>query len=157
LCLAGPAAAADGWPVPRGPSREPAPYAYDAARWKTVPRAFLEDATACTLYSGTSHLVEADGTIETTVHDVTRLNSRKAVEKLGESRNITFDPAFEKLTLNVARIHKAGGRVVEVKPRHVHLRDVGTDYQVYDPEKQLVVSFPSLEVGDVIEVKWTTR
>src|SRR5262249_34716495 len=48
-------------------------------------------------------------------------------------------------------------RVVDVEPRHVHLRDVSTDYQVYDHEKQLIISFPSLEVGDVIEVKWTVR
>ncbi len=49
------------------------------------------------------------------------------------------------------------GKVVEVEPRHVHLRDVGTDYQVYDPEKQLIISFPGLEAGDTIDVKWTTR
>ena len=54
--------------------------------------------------------------------------------------------------LNEARIHKADGKVVRVLPRHVHLRDVGTDYQSYDPEKQLIITFPSLEVGDTIEV-----
>ncbi|MFN4260571.1 MAG: DUF3857 domain-containing protein, partial [Gemmataceae bacterium] len=32
-----------------------------------------------------------------------------------------------------------------------------TDYQVYTPGKELVISFPSLEVGDVLDVKWTTR
>src|SRR5438094_8191137 len=32
-----------------------------------------------------------------------------------------------------------------------------TDYLVYDHEKQVIVSFPKLEVGDVIEVKWTAR
>src|SRR5208283_5319525 len=37
------------------------------------------------------------------------------------------------------------------------LRDVQTDYQVYDSSKELIISFPGLEVGDVIEVKWTTR
>ena len=157
LCLAVAASRADDWPVKRGPSREPAPYRYDATRWKQVPRAFLDDATSCTLYSASTYLVEADGTIETIIHDVTRLNSRKSIEKLGEYHNITFDPAFEKLTLNVARVHKAGGKVLDVSGRHVHLRDVATDYQVYDPEKQVIISFPSLEVGDVIEVKWTVR
>jgi tetratricopeptide (TPR) repeat protein len=156
LCLADSARAAD-WPVPRGPSHEPAPYRYDAARWKKVPPSFLDDATACTLYSSSSYLVEADGTIETIVHDITRLNSRKGIDKLGEYRNISFDPAFEKLTLNVARVHKANGKIIDVRPRDLQLRDVATDYQVYDPEKQLIISFPSLEVGDVIEVKWTTR
>ena len=156
LWLADGAWAAD-WPVPRGPSREPVPYRYDAARSKTVPRAFLDDANACTLYASSSYLIEADGTVEAIVHDVTRLNSRKGIDKFGEYRNITFDPSFEKLTLNVARVHKANGKTIDVRPHDLQLRDVATDYQVYDPEKQLIISFPTLEVSDVIEVKWTTR
>ena len=48
-------------------------------------------------------------------------------------------------------------RTVEVEPRHVQLRDQVTDYQVYDRDKQLVISFPGLEVGDAIEVRWTVR
>jgi tetratricopeptide (TPR) repeat protein len=122
-----------------------------------VPREFLEDAAACVLYAGNTHLVEPDGTVETITHDVTRLNGRKGIEKVGEYRNIVFTPSYQKLTLNEARIHKADGRVVAVEPRHVQLRDVGTDYQVYDRDKQLIISFPSLEVGDTIEVKWTVR
>ena len=39
----------------------------------------------------------------------------------------------------------------------MQLRDVATDYQVYDHEKQLIISFPNLEVGDTFEVKWTVR
>ena len=82
LVLVG-AARADDWPVPRGASREPAPFRYDPAAWKQVRRDFLDDATACVLYAATTHLVDADSTVETIVHDVTRLNSRKAVEKSG--------------------------------------------------------------------------
>ena len=149
--------AAEGWPVARGPSHEPDPYRYDSEKPQAVPRAFLDDAAACVLYAGNSYLVEADGTVETVTHEVTRLNGRKAVEKLGEYHNITFEPSYQKLTLNVARLHKAGGRVVEVDARHIQLRDVSTDYQVYDHEKQLIISFPSLEVGDTLEVKWTLR
>jgi tetratricopeptide (TPR) repeat protein len=145
------------WPVPLGPSREPAPFHYDRAAWKAVPRDFLDDAPACTLYAATTHLVEADGTVETTSHEVTRFNSRKAVEKLGEYKNIVYTPAYQKLTLHEARIHKADGRTVAVEPRHVQLRDLATDYQVYDRDKQLIISFPTLEAGDVIEVKWTVR
>ncbi len=156
LLAARPAPAAD-WPVARGPSREPASYHYDPAQWKQVPKAFLDDAPACTLYSGATYLVDADGTTETIIHDVTRFNGRKGIDKLGEYRNITYDPSFQKLTLNAARIHKADGRVVEVEARSAQLRDLSTDYQVYDPEKQLIISFPDLEVGDTIEVKWTVR
>jgi tetratricopeptide (TPR) repeat protein len=151
------AQAADEWPVPRGPSREPVPYHFDPGQVKDLPRDFLDDAAACVLYSCNTYLVEADGTIEAITHEVTRLNGRKGVEKLGEYKNIVYDPSFQQLTLNVARVHKAGGKTLDVEPRHVQLRDVSTDYQVYDHEKQLIISFPSLEVGDTIEVKWTLR
>lgn len=152
-----PLAAAQTWPISRGPSREPVPYTFDRASVKKVPRAFLDNSVAVILYAATSHTVEKDGTVETTTHEVTRLGGRKAVEKLGESRSITWTPSHQKPTLNLARIHKPDGTVVEVQPRHVHLRDVATDYQVYDPEKQLIITFPGLEVGDVLEVKWTVR
>jgi tetratricopeptide (TPR) repeat protein len=150
------ARAAD-WPVPREPANDPFAYRYDPAAWKRVPKDFLEDAPACVLYSENTYLVEADGTTETIVHDITRFNGRKGIDKLGEYRNIVYDPTYQKLTLNEARIHKADGRVVPIEPRHVQLRDLSTDYQVYDHDKQLIISFPNLEVGDVIEVKWTVR
>jgi tetratricopeptide (TPR) repeat protein len=150
------APAAD-WPVPRGPSHEPEPYRYDPADAKRLPRAFLEDAPACILYSGSSYLVEGDGTIETITHEITRFSGRKGIDKLGEYRNITYNPSYQTLTLNEARVHKADGRVVAIEPRHVQLRDLSTDYLIYDRDKQLVISFPNLEVGDTIEVKWATR
>ena len=68
-----------------------------------------------------------------------------------------YTPAYQKLTLNEARVHKADGRIIDVEPRHAQLRDLVTDYQVYDRDKQLIISFPTLETGDVIEVKWTVR
>jgi tetratricopeptide (TPR) repeat protein/transglutaminase-like putative cysteine protease len=152
-----PAARAADWPVPRGTSHEPSPYHYDPATWKQVPRDFLDDAPVCILYAGTTYLVEPDGTTETIVHDVTRFNSRKGIDKLGEYRNVSYDPTYQKLTLNEALLHKADGRTVPVDPRFAQLRDLGTDYQVYDHEKQLIISFPTLEVGDTIEVKWSVR
>src|SRR5207253_4567881 len=97
------------------------------------------------------------GTVEAISHEVTRLNSRKGIEKLGEYRSITFDPTYEKLTLNEARIIKVDGTIVPIEPKHVQLRDVATDFQVYEQDKQLVISFPNLEVGDTYEVKWTVR
>jgi tetratricopeptide (TPR) repeat protein len=145
------------WPVKRGPSREPSPYVYDPATWKQVPREYLEDYPACTLFSSTSYMIEEDGTVETTVHEVTRLSGRKGIDKLGEYKNISFDPSFESLVLNEARVIKKDGRSIPIERRYVQLRDISTDYQVYDHDKQLIISFPNLEVGDTIEVKWTVR
>lgn len=156
LATAGRGMAVD-WPVPRGESHEPAPYRYDPGVLKRAPTSFLDDAPACTLYAGINYLIEEDGTVETIVHEIIRFNGRKAVESLGEHRGISYDPAYEKLTLNEARVLKSTGRSVPVEPRHIQLRDVGTDYQVYDASKQLVISFPNLEVGDAVEIKWSTR
>src|SRR5277367_810828 len=83
-----PVHAAGDWPVPRGPSREPNPFRYDAKLWKSVPKEYLEDSAACLLYSGTTNLVEADGTVEMISHEITRLNGRKGIEKLGEFRHM---------------------------------------------------------------------
>jgi tetratricopeptide (TPR) repeat protein len=149
--------AEDKWPVSRGPSREAAPYRFDPTQIKTLPKEYLEDHAACVIYSSVHHSVEPDGTVESITHEITRLNGRKGIEKLGEYRNITYDPTYEKLTLNEARILKPDGRKLEIEARHVQLRDVATDFQVYDHDKQLIISFPSLEVGDVIEIKWTVR
>ncbi len=155
--VAGNRLCADEWPVPRGPSREPAPYRYDPKVLQTIPKEFLDDATACVLYSATFHGIEPDGTVESISHEITRLNSRKGIEKLGEYRSISYDPTYEKLTLNEARVIKANGKIVPIEPKHVQLRDMATDYQVYDQDKQLIISFPNLEVGDAYEVKWTVR
>lgn len=156
-CLAVPAARGDDWPVSRGPAHEPKPYEYQPKLLAEVPRDFLEDAPACILFTRTTHLVEPDGTIESITHEITRFNGRKGIEKLGEYRSISFNPRYEKLVLNEARVLKADGTSVPVEPRHVQLRDVATDYQVYDEDKQLVISWPNLQVGDAYEVKWTVR
>src|SRR5262249_16131418 len=143
-------ALAEGWPIPRGPSHEPVPYQFDPKQVKKLPRAFLEDSPACTLYSGNSYLIDGEGMVETTTHEIVRFNGHKGIEKLGEYRNISYDPAYQKLTLHLARVHKADGRIVDIQPKHAQLRDVSTDFSVYDHEKQLIISFPNLEVGDAI-------
>src|SRR5437764_2895194 len=89
---------ADDWPVPVGPSHEPEPYQFQPKHLKQAPPEFFDDAPACMVYYGVSHLVQADGTTETIIHEVTRLNGRKGVENLGEYRSISFDPAYQKLT-----------------------------------------------------------
>src|SRR4051812_6941787 len=99
-CLSSMLQAADVWPVPRGLSREPSPRRYDPGEWQQVPRDYLEDAAACILYSATSYRIEPDGTIETIIHEITRLNGRTSIESLGEYRSIVYDPSYQTLTLN---------------------------------------------------------
>lgn len=149
---------ADEWPVARGPvPHEPNPYVYRVADGQALPKDFLDNATACYLHAQTSYRLEADGTTTSTTHEVIRLNSRKAIEELGEHRTMIYVPAYEKLTLHTARVHKTNSKIVEIEPKHVQLRDTATDFLVYAADKQLIISFPNLAVGDVLEVKWSVR
>ncbi len=143
--------------VERGPARELVPFVFDRDALKKAPPEFLHDYPACYLHASTSHRIESDGAVETVTHEVIRLNNRKGIDQIGEHRNVTYSPANEKLTLNQARVLKPDGRCIEVDAKNLQLRDVQTDYQVYDSSKELIISFPGLEVGDVVEVEWTTR
>jgi tetratricopeptide (TPR) repeat protein len=144
------------WPVLRAAAKA-ALCSFDPAFCDTLPAGFLDDAPVCVLFSGTTHRLFPDGTVEMTVQELIRLNGRKGIDQMGEYKTITFCPSYEKVTLHEARVHKAKGGVETVTPRHVRLRDVNTDHQIYDPSKELVISFPGLDVGDVMEVHWTTR
>src|SRR4051812_45148944 len=64
------------WPVARGPAKAPAPVAFAPAVCKRLPAAFLDDAPACVLFSGTTQRLLPDGTVETTTQELTRLNGR---------------------------------------------------------------------------------
>jgi tetratricopeptide (TPR) repeat protein len=143
------------WPVLRAAAKA-ALCTFDPAFCDTLPAGFLDDAPVCVLFSGTTHRLMPDGTVEMSTQELIRLNGRKGIDQMGEYKTITFCPSYEKVTLHEARVHKAKGGVEVVTPRHVRLRDVNTDHQIYDPSKELVISFPGLEVGDVMEIHWTT-
>jgi tetratricopeptide (TPR) repeat protein len=154
--LASPAPAADGV-VTRGPSHEPVPYHFDPKTPLQAPRAFLEDGPACYLYAGSSTLIEADGTEEDLEHEIIRLNNRRGVELFGQYHKIAFDPTYQKITLHTTVIHKPNGSTVPVGPQHVQVRDSNTDYQNCERHQEVLISFPDLDEGDIIEVKWSTR
>jgi tetratricopeptide (TPR) repeat protein len=145
------------WPVPHGPAKYAAPCTFDPVLCKRLPAAYLDDASACVLFSGTTHRLLPDGSVETSTQELIRLNGRKGIDQLGEYKSITFTPSYEQVTLHEARVHKAKGGVEVVAARHVRVRDVNTDHQIYDLSKEVVISFPGLEVGDVMEIHWTTR
>lgn len=141
------------WPVERAPAQ--AKVAYSSAMLRAVPAEYLNDASACFLYSGTAHTLERDGVLHATTHELIRLNTRRGIDQMGEYQSIAFNPSYEKVVLHAARVHKTDGSIVDVAARHVHVRDTNTDHQVYDACKQVVVSFPNLAIGDVIEAHWT--
>jgi transglutaminase-like putative cysteine protease len=142
------------WAVARGPASIPDEVQFDPELVQAAPPQFLTDHAACTLFRSSTYLVSQDGTVEAVHHFLYRLNNRSAVEGDGEWP-IEYDPAYERFSLNEARVHGAGGAVRELRPDDVHVRDSNTDYQVYDQYKQAVLSFPGLETGDVVEIVFT--
>ena len=102
-----------------------------------------------------THLVEADGTIETITHEITRLNGRKAHRQARRVSQHHLHPGLREADAQRSprpqggRPNRAGGAEARPASRRRH-RLPGLRH-----DKQLVISFPSLEVGDVIEVKWT--
>jgi hypothetical protein len=158
-----PVSAKEAWPVEREASHEPAPYCYQPEHLRRLPADFLEKAEAVIVYMADVGLFQAEpdecllGKEEWVHHRVIRCNRAAAFRGVGEFRDIRFTPRAESLTLNEAVVHKPDGRVLPVRPEHVRVRDVNTDFLVYSESKMVIVSFPNLEAGDVIEVKWTVR
>lgn len=160
LCCWGWAAAAGAgeleWPVARGPAPMPAAVEFSPRLVDEAPPAMRLDYPACHLYSGTTYLVEPDGTQTSTFHELVRLNHRAAVETHGEWP-LVFQPAFQTLTLHRARVHKPDGAALDVGPAQVRVRDVNHDYKVIEEYREAIVSFPQLAPGDVIEVWYSVR
>ncbi|MEQ8791971.1 MAG: DUF3857 domain-containing protein [Pirellulaceae bacterium] len=142
--------------VSRRPSREPDPLLYEAASLDKVPREWLDDHEAVYLARREVHEVLADGEARITQHFLVRLNARSSLEVVGDWP-LLFDASCEQVELNVARIHKPDGAVVEVPPEDVHIRDENTDFYEFDSYKNVIVSFSQLAVGDVVEVKYTRQ
>lgn len=156
LLLAGAGAAPGVLPpaIERSPDAFPA---FDRSVIAKADPAWLTEPSALLVHYRTIHRLEPDGTLATTIHEVVRLNRRPALDDFGEYRRIRFDPRRQKLILHALRIHKPDGTTVDSEDRHLQLRDGGTDFQVYGQDKQVVVSFPGLGVGDLLEACWTVR
>src|SRR5262249_57793217 len=149
-------------PVKRGPSPEPSPYRYQPDDLRQIPSQILEGDDGCIVYMADVRLIQVWpdelGAVEDSVHHrVIRCNRPAAFPQVGEFRDIRFDPEAEALTLNEAAVHQHDGSVLEVRPDEVRVRDVNTDFLKYRDTKMVIVSFPGLEAGDVIDVKWTVR
>ncbi len=149
--------ASQAWPLKRGPAPAWAGLPGNLAGALPVPREWLEEHGAVFLHVSSRHLLETDGTITVCTTEVVRLLGRKAIAILGDHRSILFDPAFEECTLHQAFAVAADGSRRELEARQCQVRDMITDYAVYDNQKQAILSFPGLQPGDTVVVQWTTR
>jgi hypothetical protein len=151
------------WPIRWEVESEPASCrsTYDPAQGKDVPANFRE-GPACFLLRNVTYLLEHNGPGRVITHEVIRCNDWWGVDSFRQHREIVWEDD-DAIALHLARAHKAGGGTVEVRPEHLHVlrpgalrtreRDLGEN--IILPVKQLLLFFPNLEPGDVIEVKWS--
>lgn len=144
------------WVLKREPSPAWAPLPDNPQDASKVPPEWLDEHGAVYLHNSTRILLATDGTTTTSSTQIIRLLGRKAIATLGDHREIVFDPSFEKCSLNHAFVVGANGGRRELEPRHCQVRDVVTDFAIYQNDKQAILSFPGLQVGDTLVVQWTT-
>ncbi len=155
-CAAGGAYAAENAeaPVARGPASDPDAVAFDRAMLEELPESFVHDHDGCYLLVRDAYVLAGDGSVQTTHHYLARINNRNGLDAMGEWP-LWYDQTFESITLNAARVHKADGRVIDADDEDIHVRDENTDFADYDLSKYVMVSLAGLEVGDVVEIKYT--
>lgn len=144
------------WVLKREPSPAWAPLPENPGDASKVPVEWLDEHGAVYLHNSTRLLLTPDGTTTTSSTQIIRLLGRKAIATLGDHRDIVFDPSYEKCVLNHAFVVGTDGQRRELESRHCQMRDVVTDFAVYQNDKQAILSFPGLQVGDTVVVQWTT-
>jgi hypothetical protein len=140
----------------RGPAPAWAPLPENPQDASRVPAEWLEEHGAIFLHNSTRLLLSPDGTTTTTSTQILRLLGRKAISTLGDHRDIVFDPSYETCVLHHAFVVGGNGQRRELESRHCQVRDMVTDYAVYQNDKQAILSFPGLQVGDTVVVQWST-
>lgn len=65
---------------------------------------------------------------------------------------IRFDPDVQRVTVRVARVYRAGRRLEATQTFEQQLGEPW--YRIYYDTRALVVVFPDLEPGDVVELRW---
>ncbi|MFW6023719.1 MAG: DUF3857 domain-containing protein, partial [Myxococcota bacterium] len=67
--------------------------------------------------------------------------------------SIPFDPTSQRAEIREARVHRADGQVLEA--RNTFVKQLGKPwYRIYYDTRALVVVFPDLEPGDVVELRY---
>jgi len=151
-----PIEAKSAWAIKRGTAPDWAPLPEINLVAGKVPTEWLEEHGAIFLHNATRLRLATDGSITINSTQIIRLLGRKAIATLGDHKEILFDPSYQSCTLNNAFVVAPDGQRRELEARHCQVRDMSTDYSVYQNEKQAILSFPGLQVGDTLVVQWTT-
>ncbi|MEO0326372.1 MAG: DUF3857 domain-containing protein, partial [Myxococcota bacterium] len=108
------------------------------------PSTVLQDLTVNTVYA--SGLGSSFRQLATQIHDDEGARALR-------THAIQFDPGSQRVDLRLARVHRADGSRLEAT--QLYEQPLGEPwYRIYYDTRALVVVFPDLEPGDVVELRW---
>jgi len=111
------------------------------------------EAGALILFARESVEITPDNREVSDCHYAVKILNQRGKEDFSEAK-IEYDSTYEKVELGFARVIKPDGSMVEVGGRH--LRDVSKylNFPLYSNARVLIISFPELGEGAVIEYKF---
>jgi hypothetical protein len=89
-------------------------------------------------------------------HEAYRIANDAGLENAG-TLTVDFDPAYERLTVNLLRVRREG-RTIDLRKSarlSVIQRETDLEYRIYDGSKTFTAILPGLRVGDVVEYGYT--
>jgi tetratricopeptide (TPR) repeat protein len=99
--------------------------------------------------------VLANGLGERLDHRIIRILDERGIESQARQA-LAYDPEESYVEVRRARVHRADGTLEEIGTTHVlPLAEAG--YRMYYDQRQVVVKFPGLRVGDTLEVAFVRR
>ncbi|MGQ9852005.1 MAG: DUF3857 domain-containing transglutaminase family protein [Candidatus Oleimicrobiaceae bacterium] len=101
----------------------------------------------------TEYLYRVDGTYVATVYGLRKILSDEGKRKHAQER-FPYYRKYDRMEVALARVIKADGSMVDVPQEHIKDQTIPevAAMNIYEPDmRQLVITFPNLEVGDALE------
>ncbi len=114
------------------------------ARGDGYPLTMLQELTVNTVYE--------NGLGSSFTQIAAQLHTRDGADNFREY-GIQFDPSSQRVDVRLARVYRANGEVLEAT--RLYQQSLGEPwYRIYYDTRALVVVFPTLEPGDVVELRY---
>ncbi|MDZ7379725.1 MAG: DUF3857 domain-containing protein [candidate division KSB1 bacterium] len=101
----------------------------------------------------TEYVYQADGTYVSKVYGLRKILSDQGKRQQGQQR-FQYYRKYDRIHVNLARVVKPNGTVVQVPEENIKDQTIPevAAMNIYEPDmRQVVITFPGLEVGDAIE------
>ncbi len=111
------------------------------------------EATTVLVEMKTEYVYQADGTYVSSVYGLRKILSEEGKRQHGQQR-FQYYRQYDRMNVTMARVIKSDGKVVEVPRESIKDQTIPevAAMNIYEPDmRQVVITFPGLEVGDAIE------